>query len=332
MRKTAGSKFNFLKRAIEKFLAVQWRSGAPLLVAVSGGSDSLCLFNILLSLRERLGLDLHVAHVDHGWREESGRESEALRLLAGAASLPFHCKKIDSSSLIGNLEDGCRNERLTFFAELVEAHACQAVLLAHHADDLAETVLKRLLEGASLPLLSGMEEVSQHGKLALWRPLLRVRKAELTTCLQEMGEQPFEDSTNQDPSFLRVRLRQQILPLLVQSFGKEVTEPLCRLSKASAELRCYLDEKTASYNHCVSYTPDGVVIDFSKTGLPHRVEARHLLRSIAKKQQFVLTHAILENILSHLEKGSAHKKFYIANQLCYVDRYRVTISLRLDRW
>ena len=145
-----------------KFFEGRYRQNMPLLLAFSGGPDSLALLHLLMEFHKIRPLKLAIAHVDHGWREESAEEAAQIALMAANLGLPLHLRKLDPKHLSGNLEAACREERFRFFASLCRDHGYQAVLLAHHADDLAETVLKRALEGASLPRLAAVRTEARH--------------------------------------------------------------------------------------------------------------------------------------------------------------------------
>ena len=135
---------------IENFLQVYCHSSSPLLLALSGGPDSLCLFYALLKYRNESNTPFHVAHVNHNWREKSVLEAQTLEQLASKHQVPFHLKILDPSLLRGNLEAACREERYQFFASLCQFNQFQGVLTGHHQGDQAETIFKRILEGARL--------------------------------------------------------------------------------------------------------------------------------------------------------------------------------------
>jgi tRNA(Ile)-lysidine synthase len=261
-----------------RFLHLHWDRKTPLLLGYSGGPDSKALLYGLLDAGCNM---LHLAHVDHGWRAESAEEALLLQKEAETLGLPFYSTRLTPPSG-GNQEAAARDERLAFFHSLCKSQGpFQAVLLAHHLGDVAETVLKRVLEGAHLPFLGGMEPVSEVKGLLLWRPLLSVKRQKILAFLKEKNLTGFEDATNFDPAYLRARMRRNILPWLSEHFGKEVSGNLALLSKRCLEYKDYLDRKIASCEGVAG--PWGVFYAISHL---ERIEARHLLQS--KGRQFGL--------------------------------------------
>ena len=289
---------------------------SPLLLGYSGGPDSKALLYALL----KAGCEtLQIAHVDHGWREESREEADALQKEALSLGVPFHSTRL-SQREGGNKEAIARDARFSYFASLFEKIPFQALLLGHQADDLAETALKRLLEGAHLPFLGGMEPVSQRGAMTLWRPLLQTRKREILSFLEEKNLTPLFDPTNRDPIYLRSRLREETLPLLSRSFGKEIIENLLLLSERARELKGYLDRRVAA--HPVHRGEWGAALD--SRGL-ERIELRHLLQKIAGEEgavlepildgaKLVLPRTVLEPILDWVEEGISYRKIYFRSK------------------
>ncbi len=232
-----------LKRVLE-FLRSQGPQ-APLLLGVSGGPDSLALLHLLVEACHFFSLELHVAHVDHGWRAESGAEAKILERVVRELGLPFYSSVLEKGEQTKNLEHRAREGRLHFFLNLYREKQFQALVLGHQANDAAETVLKRVLEGASLMSLGGMKPVCHFHGMPIWRPLLNTSKEELAAWLERKQLAAFDDPTNRDPRFLRARMREQLLPALAQVFGKEVQNNLCRLGEAAHEIQAYLRKKIA---------------------------------------------------------------------------------------
>ncbi len=163
----------------------------------------------------------------------------------------------------GNLEADCREARLHFFEELCQQHGYQAVILGHHAGDLVETVFKRVLEGASLPYLCGLNEVTVIRNLMLWRPLLPFHKKDILEALNALHLSPFEDATNKDPKFLRGRLRTRIFPQLAREFGKEINTSLERIG-ARIQRTQRISDVSAKYElDSIESGPWGLFLDFT---------------------------------------------------------------------
>ena len=269
-----------LAKTVKKFIeANAYDPHLPLLLAYSGGPDSKALLYGLLEA----GYKPHLAHVDHGWREESRLESQILAKEAASLGLPFYATRLGSQP-DKNKEDCAREARLAFFQSLHQQAPFQALLFAHHADDLAETALKRIFEGAHLSFLGGMPPVCNLMGMKVWRPLLTVRKKELTAFLSNRAMIGFQDSTNDDPRFLRARLRQTLLPDLSASFGKEIVSNLVLLSDRAYELKEYLDRKVTSIPRLEGEW--GVAFNFNGV---ERLEARHLLKRYIRSRSQIET-------------------------------------------
>jgi tRNA(Ile)-lysidine synthase len=282
-----------LIKTILTFLHDRWDGTSPLLLGYSGGPDSKALLYALLEAGVR---SLHLAHVDHGWRAESGKEAALIQQEARELGLICHVHRLTEKKE-GNLEEQARLARLRFFQKLFEEIPFQALLLAHHAGDLAETVLKRLFEGAHLCSLGGMSEEAQLEDMRVWRPLLRTPKADLMQFLERQSLAPFIDSTNEDRRFQRARLRRDVVPTLEIFFGKKMASNLEALSIRSHELKAYLDKQIEPLWAARVEGPWGGRIDLSGVD---RIVQRHLLRQ--KILQDVSREA-LENALDAGENG-----------------------------
>jgi tRNA(Ile)-lysidine synthase len=310
--------------ALHSFLLHHYDPEKPLLLGFSGGPDSLALLHLLLAFRKEHPLNLHLAHVDHGWRSESGEEADQLQQEAIRLGLPFHLKRLSPSHFSGNLEAACRRERRRFFRELTLEHRFQAVLLAHHSDDQAETVLKFILEGRELPFLGGIAAVASEEELTLWRPLLSTTKKEIEQYLARLALSPIRDSTNLDPRFLRGRFRTAIIPQLSETFGKEVSGSLCRLGEEAQQLRSYLEEKIAP---CLAKAVEGVQglqLDLSPFMPMARLELKLVIRTLAERQGIFLSRESIATAIELVEKRAANRQI---NQSLQVDRQRLLFLL-----
>lgn len=313
---------------IHQFLLANADVSKPVLLAISGGPDSLALLHLMLECRKRVPISIGIAHVDHGWRAESKEEARQLSALAAEWGVPFHLKVLDPANTQGNIEDFCRRERLAFFGELCQRHGYQAVVLAHHADDQAETVLKRLFEGASIPNLSGMRPVSAFEGVAIWRPLLAASKRELAMLADKLSVAPFADATNHDPRFMRARMRSRIMPALSETFGKEIVQPLVRLSEEAAEWSGYLDQVVRPIMDSVEASSAGLFFDMIPFKSRHPVELKYAIRKICKSAGFVIPRALTETALDLLATGKGNKQLWFEGKCLHIDRGCLFIPTR----
>lgn len=198
-------------RAVQPFAAdldALLPPGEPLGLAVSGGPDSLAL--LLLAAAARPGA-IAAASVDHGLREGSRAECEAVAALCRARGIPHDILTIDwPQHPTSALQEQARRERYRALGAWAKARGLSAVATGHHADDQAETLLMRLVRGAGVRGLAGMRSVAPMPEatgLVLLRPLLGWRRAELGAILADAGVKPSDDPSNRDERHERVRVR-----------------------------------------------------------------------------------------------------------------------------
>ena len=204
------------------------------LVAVSGGPDSVALLDLLVRSRDVHGLEVVVAHLDHGIHPDSGRVAEQVRALAMAYGLPFEGGRLELGSDVG--ETVARRERYAWLQTARLLVGAQYILTAHHADDQVETVLMRVLEGSGPAGLAAIAPVSG----CLVRPLLPFRRSQLLRHLEEAGLQSWLDPSNADPRHLRSWVRSELLPI-VRSRLPQVDARLERVARQAARDRAAWD-------------------------------------------------------------------------------------------
>ncbi len=217
-------------------------SGSRLLLAVSGGNDSLVMLHLLHNLHRDLGLELYVASLDHGWRGAAGAEDAAfVRQEAEALGL-----QVTLGAAAGlRSEADARRARYEFLASSARQVGAPYVITAHHADDQVETILLNLLRGSGLRGLAGMRPrtgLPGHPQLTLLRPFLEVPRRELRAWGRIQGLEPRQDASNDDRRLRRNRLRHDILPLL-REFDPRVERSLLRLSENAARDYDYLQQQ-----------------------------------------------------------------------------------------
>ena len=255
----------------------------------------------------------------------SSREAAALEKLAGELQIPFHLKKLDPAQLKGNLEAASRQERIRFFTQLCQDYDYQAVMLAHHRDDQAETVLKKVFEGGALTSLAGLKEINRLDNLIIWRPWLDVSKEDILRLIDEWKLNPFIDRTNLDPRFLRGRFRTQLFPEFARIFGKEIHQSLCRLGKDAQELTHYLAAQTQSYASQWIRSPIGVCLDLSAHFPLYSLELKFIIKRLCEEEKCPLSYDLLETAAGLLSSNAANRQIVAGDKKIYIDRRRFFI-------
>ncbi len=310
---------------VETFLHIHCLSQRPLLLALSGGSDSLCLFHCLLTYRKKYGTPFHIAHVDHGWRQESAAEAQTLRQLALLHDLPFHLKTLNPASMEGNLESASRNERYAFFSLICNQFDCQGVLTGHHQNDHTETIFKRILEGAHWSRWGGLKSENRIQGVRVLRPLLHVTKEEIRQMLIEANMEAFEDPTNRDTRFLRPRLRHSLLPRLSQEFGKDVEGNLVAIGRDASELTAYFEARLLPLLNALQDDSSGAYLDLQSCLPESLVETKYLLRLLCAKLGFFLSREMIEQAAEALQTNKSQRRFIMKKKELTIDRRRIFI-------
>lgn len=221
-------------------------AGRPVLAAVSGGIDSTVMLFVLarLAADNRLPGPLHVCHVDHGVRADSGRNADYVRDLAERFDAPFHLRQLTGLGA-RPAEDAMRQGRYAAIAEVARASGAGLIVTGHHADDNLETVLFRLLRGTGPRGLAGIPEARwlRHGdtRSLVVRPFLRVRKTTLATMLARIGIAAFEDSSNRDLGYTRNRLRHETIPQLQRDLGVSLDVAMMTVTSTARAVTEILD-------------------------------------------------------------------------------------------
>ena len=204
-----------------------------ILVAVSGGADSMSLLHFLYNHQKDLDIQLGIAHVNHKQRQESEHEEAYLRHWAEEHKVPFHY-----SAFSGKFsENAARTFRYEFFKRVMKDYDYSALVTAHHADDQAETIFMRLLRGSRLRHLTGISAIRPFGTGQIIRPFLHLTKDQLPVTFH------FEDRSNTSLAYLRNRIRLSYLPTLSQENPK-IKEHLCLLAEEISLMKQALGELT----------------------------------------------------------------------------------------
>lgn len=216
--------------------------GSTVVVALSGGPDSMALLHLLQELALERRLQLVAAHFDHGLRPESAAEAELVAARAGDAGVRCRVGRSKaalepSEVALESSQAALRAARYAFLRRIAHDEAADRIATAHHADDQAETVVQRILRGTGLRGLAGIP--ARRGRIV--RPLLTFRRAELAAFLAERGLAYLEDPSNRDPRWIRSRIRHEALPALERAAGGDVVARLTKLAARARRLDRALD-------------------------------------------------------------------------------------------
>ena len=204
------------------------KNNEPLILATSGGPDSMCLLNLLLSLKDEKKLNIICAHVNHNLRKESKEEAEMVKNFCLSNNITYEYTEINGYK--GNTENYARQKRYTFFENLIKKYNAKYLLTAHHGDDLMETILMRLSRGTSLDGFKGFSRISKRENYIVYRPLIHVTKDEILNYVKENDIPYAIDKTNSEDKYTRNRFRKYILPPL-KNENKEVHRNFLKLSE-----------------------------------------------------------------------------------------------------
>lgn len=315
-----------LFKTIKDFLKSKNASNQPILMGYSGGCDSKALLYLSLECSLLFKFPLHVAHIDHGWREESGKQAKMLQEEVEGLGLDFHLKVLRFEDFEKkNLEQQGRERRLLFFKELYQKLDCQALLLAHQAEDQAEVVLKRICEGAHLTSLRGMQPDMGLEEMRIWRPLLPISKKTLRSWLEKRALVSIEDPTNENCQFLRARMRKEIFPELSRLFGKEIAGNLCKLGRQAQELDSYFYQKNLTLFTTQKEDSSKVEWDLNPFLPLDRVELYYAVKQWLRIQKVILPSSFMDIIMKFVVKNKIKKELVYKEKLLKIDSGRLIL-------
>ncbi|HBO16660.1 MAG: tRNA(Ile)-lysidine synthase [Candidatus Moranbacteria bacterium GW2011_GWE2_35_2-] len=236
---------NIQNFAFQKHL---WKKGDKIIIAVSGGPDSVCLLDMLAFLAPKYNLKLYIAHINYGLREkDSDGDEKYVRQLAKKYSLPIsvlNAKKISKLKKGENLENKLRQIRYAFFEKILKKENFNLIAVGHNQDDLAETVLMRVLRGSGLQGLSAISAKKNN----LIRPLLNTSRKEIETYLKEKKIYYRTDKTNADIAFFRNKIRHRLIPYLEKNFKISIKQNLATLAETVSDDFEYIQNSARKAN------------------------------------------------------------------------------------
>ncbi len=339
MVKNRGQKELTLEQKVLDYISKhQLLLNEPLVVAVSGGGDSVCLLHLLFNLREKLGLRLHIAHLNHMLRGTESRDDAGyVSDLAKSLDIPATIGKRDAKAYQAekgiSLEEAAREVRYAFLAGVAESTGAGQIAVGHTFDDHIETILMHLVRGSGTRGLRGLLPSSQIAcrdmSITIVRPLLEVSRKETAAYCQRRQLKPRLDSSNLSLSPLRNRIRLKLLPLL-ETYNPQVSQALARTAGIASDDLAFIDEASTRIWGKIAEIKESVITldknEFSKLSLSLQ---RQLLRISIEKlvgdlKDIEAGH--IEEIIAGLKK-QAGKKISLPRGLVFVveyNRYLIT--------
>jgi tRNA(Ile)-lysidine synthase len=280
------------------------------LVAVSGGRDSIALLHACATDPRLTGSNsLVICHVNHQLRgAESDADEELVRNLAVHYQLPIVVHKTDVSLLAKDekksIELAARDFRHAVFSCACEEHQCDAVLLAHHADDQSETALYNLLRGSAGLKAMQKETHLTEKKLTLVRPILHLRRSEINDYISEHKLSYREDVTNAEPFAIRNRLRNEAIPLLSEILGRDIAASILKSVQHSEQNEHFIQQMI---DYPSMLDPQGRLHLPSLTEAPQIIQQRILHRYLTEQKISNITQDLIESCLSLLDPSNPAK-------------------------
>jgi tRNA(Ile)-lysidine synthase len=269
-------------------------AGDKLIAAVSGGSDSVCLLHALVRWRKKLGVELHLAHLNHQLRgAESDSDASYVSELARRLNVPATIERRDVAAYHGqkggSLEEAAREIRYGFLAEVAGRTGAAKVAVGHTRDDHIETIVMHLLRGSGTAGLCGLQPSSifpygeRSSRLEIVRPLLELTRQETLDYCQLYNLAPQSDSSNVSPHFLRNRIRLELLPVL-RSYNPGIDKALLRLADIATDDISFIEEKASSlWKELAREEGDVIYLDMGNMITLQRAMQRQIFRSAIKQ-------------------------------------------------
>ncbi len=260
-----------------------------IIVAVSGGPDSVCLLHLLTTVREKLGIELHAAYLNHMLRgAEAEAEAAYVREFVHALDTPSTIEAFDVASYSRehhlSLEEAAREVRYRFFSQVAKSWGAKRAAVGHTAADQVETILLHLIRGAGTRGLSGMRPQAlykyRQGELIVIRPLLCLSREETEAYCQEHNLTPQRDSSNLSLSYLRNRVRHELLPLL-RDYNPNIDHALLRTAAIASDEAAFFEQQVAEVWSKVGQEGNGgIALDKREFFTLHPALKRYLSREV----------------------------------------------------
>lgn len=284
-----------------------------IVVAVSGGPDSMSLLNVLIKLKQKMNITLVVAHVNHMIRAVADSETEYVKKFCYDNGIDCFVKKVDVVKLAEqqkiSTEEAGRNIRYDFFEEVFEKINANKIAIAHNKNDNAETVLMNIMRGSGVTGLKGIEPVRANKFI---RPLIECDRKSIEQYCINQNLNPKFDESNKENIYTRNKVRNLLIPYIEKEFNPNIIESINRLSNLATQENEYIDRivKKECANIIISKTKQEVKLDLKKfNALDDFIKSKAILEYV--RELFGTTKGIekihIQDIIKMCEKNIGNK-------------------------
>ena len=281
-------------------------NNSVVILAISGGPDSMFLLNLMLKLRDKLNLTLVVAHVHHNIRKESDYEAEKVKEYCDNNNIIFEMMKIENYPDNKFSEEVARNIRYNFFDKLINKYNSDILFTAHHGDDLIETVLMRISRGSTLKGYAGFERISCDRGYKIARPLVFLTKDYINDYLIKNNIWFAVDMSNKNQTYTRNRYRNNILPVLKDE-NINIHSKIIDFSDKLLLANEYINKQMLKYKYIINQNEIDI-IEFNKLDKILKIYLlEHYLKKIYKENIKLISNTHIEIILNQLSKSKNTK-------------------------
>ncbi len=304
-----------------QFLKEQTNKNDILVVGVSGGPDSMALLSLLCNLKKEMPIQIICAHINHNIRKESEAEELFVADFCKRNGIIFEAMKIQTYST-DNFHNEARIKRYQFFEQLIKKYNAKYLLTAHHADDLMETILMRIVRGSTLKGYSGFQECVKRDTYVILRPLIHATKEEIYEYLSKNGISYIEDQSNLKDGYTRNRFRKYIVPEIKKE-NSFAHEKFYKFSKTLSEYSDYIKRQTLQkYSEVMC---DGClnINEFIKLDFVLQREILYIvLENIYQKHLSLITDRHIDCIFELLFSVKGNAEICLPNQIRVIKTYQ----------
>lgn len=304
-------------KTIEKYNLIN--SNDKIVLGVSGGPDSLFMLSALNNLKEKLHIELIVAHINHMIREEANLEEQFVKEFCQKINVKFYSKRVEVEKYAKNnkigLEEAGRKIRYQFFEEILKREGANKIAIAHNKNDKVETMIMHILRGSGISGLQGIQPQT-HNKII--RPIIEIERKDIEKYCEEQKLEPRIDKSNFDNTYTRNKIRNVVIPYIKQEFNPNFIETMTRLSEVITEENTFLNQLTeVEYKKIVIQKADKeIALDLKKFNeLDNIIKRRIILYtvSILRGSSQGIEKVHVEDIVK-LCKNNVGNKFLIPNK------------------